>query len=95
MSLPESSGFNPEDAERLCLALKASNEGIWDWWVGKPDIHYSRRILEFLECSETAAPNIFLAPHGLSFDKDGNLFVQDWNFTGRFTKLKKVGGKSS
>jgi sugar lactone lactonase YvrE len=38
---------------------------------------------------------IFIAPHGLSFDKDGNLFVQDWNFTGRFTKLKKVGGKSS
>lgn len=34
---------------------------------------------------------IFIAPHGLSFDKDGNLFVQDWNFAGRFTKLKKVG----
>lgn len=31
---------------------------------------------------------IFIAPHGLTFDKDGNLFVQDWNFTGRFTKLK-------
>jgi hypothetical protein len=37
---------------------------------------------------------IFIAPHGLSFDKDGNLFVQDWNFTGRFTKLKRL-GKSS
>jgi sugar lactone lactonase YvrE len=34
---------------------------------------------------------IFVAPHGLTFDKDGNLFVQDWNFAGRFTKLKKVG----
>lgn len=34
---------------------------------------------------------IFIAPHGLTFDKDGNLFVQDWNFTGRFTKLKRVG----
>jgi hypothetical protein len=34
---------------------------------------------------------IFIAPHGLTFDKAGNLFVQDWNFAGRFTKLKKVG----
>ena len=33
---------------------------------------------------------IFIAPHGLSFDKDGNLFVQDWNFAGRFTKLKRA-----
>ena len=33
---------------------------------------------------------IFIAPHGLSFDNEGNLFVQDWNFAGRFTKLKKV-----
>ena len=38
---------------------------------------------------------IFIAPHGLTFDKEGNLFVQDWNFAGRFTKLKRVGGKSS
>lgn len=37
---------------------------------------------------------IFIAPHGLTFDKDGNLFVQDWNFAGRFTKLKRVGGKT-
>ena len=33
-------------------------------------------------------PGIFTAPHGLSFDKDGNLYVQDWNATGRLTKLK-------
>lgn len=38
---------------------------------------------------------IFIAPHGLTFDKEGNLFVQDWNFQGRFTKLKRVGGKKS
>lgn len=36
---------------------------------------------------------IFIAPHGLTFDKDGNLFVQDWNFAGRFTKLKKIAAK--
>ena len=33
---------------------------------------------------------VFTAPHGLSFDKDGNLYVQDWNKTGRITKLKKL-----
>ncbi|MFT6792359.1 MAG: DNA-binding beta-propeller fold protein YncE [Rubritalea sp.] len=33
---------------------------------------------------------IFSAPHGLSFDKDGNLYVQDWNITGRATQLKLV-----
>jgi len=33
---------------------------------------------------------IFTAPHGLSYDKDGNLYVQDWNATGRVTKLEKI-----
>jgi DNA-binding beta-propeller fold protein YncE len=33
---------------------------------------------------------IFTAPHGLSFDKAGNLYVQDWNKTGRVTKLTKL-----
>jgi DNA-binding beta-propeller fold protein YncE len=33
---------------------------------------------------------IFIAPHGLSFDRAGNLFVQDWNFAGRLTKLQRA-----
>lgn len=33
---------------------------------------------------------IFTAPHGLSFDKEGNLYVEDWNQTGRVTKLVKI-----
>jgi len=33
---------------------------------------------------------IFTAPHGLSFDHAGNLYVQDWNTTGRVTKLSKL-----
>lgn len=32
---------------------------------------------------------IFTAPHGLCFDKTGNIYVQDWNATGRVTKLVK------
>jgi len=33
---------------------------------------------------------IFIAPHGLAFDAAGNLFVQDWNYVGRLTKLRRV-----
>ncbi len=36
---------------------------------------------------------IFLAPHGLSFDAAGNLYVQDWNFAGRLTKLRRAPAK--
>jgi sigma-B regulation protein RsbU (phosphoserine phosphatase) len=48
--------------ERLELALRASNEGIWDWWTDQATVFYSRRILEFLECGKDRAPNLFLAP---------------------------------
>jgi phosphoserine phosphatase RsbU/P len=48
--------------ERLELALRASNEGIWDWWTDRTEIYYSRRILEFLECGRRRAPNLFLPP---------------------------------
>jgi len=30
---------------------------------------------------------LFTAPHSLTFDADGNLYVQDWNASGRLTKL--------
>jgi len=33
---------------------------------------------------------IFTAPHGLSFDQAGNLYVEDWNKTGRVTKLIRL-----
>jgi phosphoserine phosphatase RsbU/P len=49
--------------ERLELALKASNEGIWDWWTDRKEIYYSRRVLEFLECGRKQAPHLFLPPH--------------------------------
>ncbi len=48
--------------ERLELALRASNEGIWDWQTDQREIFYSRRILEFLECGKDHAPHLFLAP---------------------------------
>jgi len=33
---------------------------------------------------------LFTAPHGVSYDSSGNLYVQDWNVTGRVTMLKKI-----
>ncbi|MEP4076232.1 SpoIIE family protein phosphatase [Haloferula sp.] len=48
---------------RLDLALRASNEGIWDWRTDQKEIYYSRRILEFLECGDKQAPNFFTPPH--------------------------------
>lgn len=33
---------------------------------------------------------VFTAPHGLSFDSTGNLYVQDWNRSGRITKLLRL-----
>lgn len=32
---------------------------------------------------------LFTSPHGLSWDNEGNLIVQEWNVAGRVTKLKK------
>lgn len=61
-------------ADRLELALRASNEGIWDWWVKSGEITYSRPILEFFECSESAAPNLFLPPHGPVHPEDLDAF---------------------
>ena len=33
---------------------------------------------------------IFSGTHGSSWDKDGNLYVQDWNAAGRIMKLVRV-----
>lgn len=42
---------------------------------------------------EDVPAGIFSAPHGLSFDPDGNLYIQDWNSSGRVTKLRRVNAK--
>lgn len=36
---------------------------------------------------------IFIAPHGVAFDRAGNLIVQDWNFAGRVTMLRHAPAK--
>ena len=35
-------------------------------------------------------PGVFTAPHGLSYDKDANLYVMDWNASGRVSRLNRV-----
>jgi phosphoserine phosphatase RsbU/P len=65
-----------EQLERLELALRASNEGIWDWYVGNTTIHYTRRILEFLECGNGNAPNIFLEPYSHVHEEDRPAFAK-------------------
>jgi len=65
-----------EQLERLELALRASNEGIWDWYVGNTTIHYTRRTLEFLECGNGNAPNIFLAPYDHVHEEDRPAFAK-------------------
>ncbi len=39
---------------------------------------------------EALRVGIFTAPHGLSFDKEGNLYVEDWNVSGRVTRLTRL-----
>jgi DNA-binding beta-propeller fold protein YncE len=39
-------------------------------------------------------PGIFTAPHGVSFDKAGDVYVMDWNKSGRLSKFKRVGGEA-
>lgn len=51
------------DPERLELALRASNEGIWDWQTHETTIYYSSRILGFMGYENDQAPNIFLPPY--------------------------------
>ncbi len=48
--------------DRLELALRASNEGIWDWDLETGEIHYSGRILRFLGWRREEMPHLFEDP---------------------------------
>lgn len=71
----EGAAFDADHQGRLDLALRASNEGIWDWWTDRREIYFSRRILEFLECGDRTAPNPFLAPHEMVHQDDRERFA--------------------
>ena len=46
---------------------------------------------QFRVALDEIAPDVFTSPHGITFDGDGNLYVMDWNATGRVSKLAKFG----
>ena len=73
---PEAVGQNDLNAERLELALQASNEGIWDWWVGQEDIFYTPRICTFFDRELREMPNIFLHPEDVVHESDLPMFRQ-------------------
>ena len=58
------------DQKTLELTLKASNEGIWDWWVGDEDIYYSDRVCSFYGVDADQAPNIMTQPELLLHQED-------------------------
>lgn len=64
--------------DRLDLALHASNEGVWDWYVGDENIYYSEQALEFLGYDEKSAPNLITHPkkyiHPDDLEKFGSSF---------------------
>ncbi|MFK7911533.1 MAG: SpoIIE family protein phosphatase [Akkermansiaceae bacterium] len=62
----------PQD--RLELALQASNEGVWDWYVGNEDIYYSDRVLKLLGYDKESAPNIIANPADHLHDEDIEFF---------------------
>ncbi|MFC4993454.1 SpoIIE family protein phosphatase [Rubritalea tangerina] len=63
--------------DRLELALRASNEGIWQWNVIEQEVSYSERVLSFLGYDSGEAPNIFLQPDLYLHEDDLPLFKQE------------------
>jgi len=45
---------------------------------------------QFRVSLEDMAPDAFTSPHGITFDADGNLYVQVWNIHGLALKLRKI-----
>ena len=72
--------------DRLELALRASNEGIWDWNLASDEIHYSGRILRFFGRRREEMPNLFRAVE-LVHEADRDLFVT------RIEAILKIGGE--
>ena len=63
--------------DRLELALRASNEGIWDWVIdddSSDNLYYSDRTLGFLGVSRSHAPHIFNHPEPWLHEDDIDFF---------------------
>lgn len=69
----------PSEEDRLELALRASNEGIWQWFVDSQQVKYSERVLGFLDHTSGEAPNIFAHPDFYLHEDDLGTFKQAWD----------------
>lgn len=65
--------------DRLTLALHASNEGVWDWYVGEESIYYSQRVLDFLGYDADTAPNLVMRPAKYLHPDDLDYFRDAFN----------------
>ena len=75
------------EQQRLDLALKASNEGIWDWDLVEDRIYYSNRLLGFLGYGRIGAPNLFSGP-------DEHVHPDDLaDFTRKLNRVLHRGGR--
>lgn len=60
--------------ETLNLVLKASNEGVWDWFVGSDDIYFSERVLDFMGWQPGQEVNFFKTPEKVLYKADTAYF---------------------
>ncbi len=65
-----------DSKDRLELALQASNEGVWDWFVGEDEIYYSDRVLKLLGYPKESAPNVIAEPTEYLHEEDLEDFQQ-------------------
>ncbi|GAA5495418.1 hypothetical protein Rhal01_01593 [Rubritalea halochordaticola] len=56
--------------DTLNLVLKASNEGVWDWYVGSDEVYYSDRVRDFMGWKPGEEINIFKEPEKILFKPD-------------------------
>lgn len=64
--------------DRLELALKASNEGIWDWDMAGDRFYFSNRVLMFLEMGGVDTVNIFAHQAEYVHPDDLSGFQEAW-----------------
>ncbi len=56
-------GYRATKRERLMLALRASNEGVWLWDLVSNEIEYSKKVLEFIGYPAENVPHLFSHLH--------------------------------
>ena len=61
----------------MCIRKEGDQEFLYLSHLGRPEV------------LKTTLDGEFLSPHSVCWDQQGNLYVMDWNFLGRVTKLRR------